>query len=178
MLKNEAKMNKSSWLKKTLILVSSYSTLSLAAGGDPDPAPAAPQPKTSGESPSSPSSPQKELDLIQALLDSGDFNQAHGKLDKALKGLGSESNQIKARFHNLMGFALRQKQQWKEAVKSYDEALKLDPNLNLAKEYLAVAYLHLKDIKKAKALHQELLKLDPKLAKMIEVEAEKLKVKL
>ena len=113
-----------------------------------------------------------KIEELQALVDAGKYKTA---LKKGIK-FANEKKSAKA--YNLVGYSYRQLKKYKKAVKAYRLALKYDPKLSIAKEYLGVAYLRLKKVKAAKRLHAQLKKENPRLAKMLRMEAKKLGVAL
>lgn len=144
--------------------------VALGAGGEPEPsAPAAAAPaETKTDAPAA----AGVVAEAQALADGGKHSDAEKLLAAAIKK-GEKSPEA----FNLLGFSQRKQGKFKPAIASYEKALKAKPDYPQAKEYLAVAYLNAKQPKKAKALHDELAKSHPDLAKMIADEAARLKVK-
>lgn len=138
--------------------------------------PAAPVPSSTQGKPAKPAKPEESAIVAQAqaLADVGKFAEAEAIAREGLKAAG---NPPSAELHNILGYALRNQKKWKPAVAAYKQALELKPDFAQAKEYLAIAYLHLKDIKAAKALQTDLAKSRPDLASMIDAEAKRLKVK-
>ena len=115
---------------------------------------------------------QFKIEQLQALVDAGKYKTA------VKKGLKLAKKTKDARAFNLVGYSFRNLKKYKKAIRSYKVALKLNPNLSIAKEYLAVAYLHRKKIKKVKKLYKELKVEDMRLANMLRLEARKLGVAL
>jgi tetratricopeptide (TPR) repeat protein len=112
------------------------------------------------------------LDKVKALIDSQKYGEA-------LQVLNSEAGiSESAELLNLQGFALRKMGKNKEAISSYQKALKLKPDFPQAKEYLGVAFLNSKNISEAQSIYSELKKTSPEYAKMLEQEAKKLKINL
>ena len=60
---------------------------------------------------------------------------------------------------NLLGFSLRHAKRYPEAIQNYQEALRLDPKHRGAHEYLGQAYVHTKELDKARALLSNLEKI-------------------
>lgn len=153
--------------KISIIAVALFSTIApinfaFGAGGD---APAT-------EAPAAAPKAQMSAAEIQALADAGNFADAEKNAKAALE------KEKSAELYNLLGFSQRKQNKWDDSIKSYKEALKLKPDFPQAKEYLAVAYLNKGKKADAKKLHTELKKSHPDLAKMIEDEAMRLKIKL
>jgi tetratricopeptide (TPR) repeat protein len=117
--------------------------------------------------------PNAAVAEVQALADAKKFGQAEAKARAFLK-----RDPTIAELHNLLGFSLRKQSKFSDSLASYQEAIKLKPDFPQAKEYLAVSYLNMKESKPALALYNELKTSHPNLAKMIELEAKRLKIKL
>jgi tetratricopeptide (TPR) repeat protein len=115
----------------------------------------------------------ERLAKVQSLLDAKRFTEALGEIEFILKSDPKNAEVLKSR-----GFALRETGKHKDAVQSYIDALKINPQLHVAKEYLAVTYLRMGETKPAKQLYAELKKDAPDLAKMLLAEAKRLKLKL
>jgi len=159
-------------------------TPAYAAGAAAEPAAVESSPSTS-MSPESPAVPPKadaaasapvsaeRLAKVQSLLDAKRFTEALGEIEFILKSDPKNAEVLKSR-----GFALRETGKHKDAVQSYIDALKINPQLHVAKEYLAVTYLRMGETKPAKQLYAELKKDAPDLAKMLLAEAKRLKLKL
>ena len=158
------------------------SSQALAAADIPEPAPS-PSSTAAASAPSaapveSPAAvpagtPAEKVAKVQSLLDAKRYAEALGELEYLLK-----SDARNAKLLKLKGFALRESGKLGEAVTAYLDALKIKPDLHEAKEYLAVTYLRMGEVKTVKQLHKELKKDAPQLARMLEAEAKKLKVKL
>ena len=164
------------------ILVSICSSQALAAADIPEPAPSpssaavtsAPSPAPSEAPAADPTgTPPEKVAKVQSLLDAKRHAEALGELEYLLKNDARNAKLLK-----LKGFALRESGKLGEAVTAYLDALKIKPDLHEAKEYLAVTYLRMGEVKIVKQLHKELKKDAPQLARMLEAEAKKLKVKL
>lgn len=69
---------------------------------------------------------------------------------------------------NELGFALRQTGQYGEALKAYDQALRLRPNYPEALEYLGEAYVKLGRSEDARAILSRLTALDTGRARELE----------
>jgi tetratricopeptide (TPR) repeat protein len=110
---------------------------------------------------------------IQSMLDAKRYSEALVEIESALKAEPKNAVFLKNK-----GFALREQGKYKEAVQAYVDSLKINPELNEAKEYLAVTYLKMGEVKPAKQLYKELQSSSPELAKMLKAEADKLKIKL
>jgi tetratricopeptide (TPR) repeat protein len=164
-------------------------TTAYAAGAAVEPAAAEPAAVESSPSssvaPEVPAAPPKadsaahapasaeRLAKVQSLLDAKRFTEALGEIEFILKSDPKNAEVLKSR-----GFALRETGKHKDAVQSYIDALKINPQLHVAKEYLAVTYLRMGETKSAKQLYAELKKDAPELAKMLLAEAKRLKLKL
>lgn len=107
-------------------------------------------------------------DEVQALIDAGKYDEAVTK--------GTELNKVEpsSELLTLIGFGLRKKGEYNRSLNAYTEALHLDPKNDQAKEYMGVTWLNLKQEARAKTLHDELLKTNPKLAAMLKSEALKM----
>ncbi|SMF12493.1 tetratricopeptide repeat protein [Pseudobacteriovorax antillogorgiicola] len=150
---------------RRLILLTGLTCFLLGASGD-NPAPVA-KPTTAR-----PSQAKAGLEEVQALVDAGKYKLA---IRKGLK-IGKKAKDAKA--YNLVGYSYRQLGRYKKAIKAYKIALRIDPTLSIAKEYLAIAYLKQGDAKQAKKIYKVLKSENPKLAKMVKFEAEKLGISL
>ena len=136
----------------------------VAAGDDPEPA----KPKQNKTTKTA----EISLSEVKALVDAGQFKSA---VKKGLKLAKAEKN---AEAYNLVGYSYRKLKSYKKSIKAYKLALKYDPDLHQAKEYLAVAYLNTGKTKRAKKLYNELKKDAPELADMLKKEADKLNITL
>ena len=145
-----------------LILSSSFALASS------DASPAAP----SSAAPAAAAASSLSVAEVQALADAGKFADAEKKAAEL-----SQKDPQNAEAFNLLGFSLRKQNKWKPSIEAYKKALKIKPDYPQAKEYLAVAYLNTGNVGAAKILHAELSKSNPDLAKMVETEAKRLKVK-
>jgi tetratricopeptide (TPR) repeat protein len=110
---------------------------------------------------------------VQSLLDAKRFTEALAELEFLLKNDSKNPVLLKQK-----GFALRELGKLSEAVTAYIDALKIKPDLHEAKEYLAVTYLRMGEIKPLRQLHKELKAEAADLARMLEAEAKKRGVKL
>ena len=128
----------------------------------------------SPSAPSSASAPASAVSLaeVQALVDAGKFADAEKKATEL-----TQKDEKNAEAFNLLGFSLRKQEKWNPSIDAYKKALKLKPDYAQAKEYLAVAYLNTGYVDAAKAIHRDLSKKHPDLAKMVKTEAKRLKVK-
>jgi Flp pilus assembly protein TadD len=149
--------------RTAILLLSVTTTFAFAASDAPEPAANVKIEASSGA---------ETLDQVKALIDSEKYSAALALIESH-----KESN-TSPDLLNLKGFSLRKLGKANEAVVVYNSALKLKPNFPQAKEYLAVAYLQLKNVKEAQALYSDLTKSAPEYAKMLKMEAEKLKIKL
>lgn len=149
--------------------------LALAAGAAaPEPVVSTPAPSAAPSAPVAPAKGNSEgIAKVQSLLDAKRFTEALSEIEFLLKAEPKNAELLKSR-----GFALRETGKFKDAVQSYVEALKIDPQLHVAKEYLAVTYLRMGETKPTKQLYAELKKDAPELAKMVLAEAKRLKLKL
>ena len=136
-------------------------------------APEAPAAPPKAEAAASAPASAERLSKVQSLLDAKRFTEALGEIEFILKSDPKNAEVLKSR-----GFALRETGKYKDAVQSYIDALKINPQLHVAKEYLAVTYLRMGETKPAKQLYAELKKDAPELAKMLRAEAKRLKLKL
>jgi tetratricopeptide (TPR) repeat protein len=167
----------SAWLA-FLAVLPGHGATAYAAGAASEPVPEESIPSPS-VSPSVPAAPPKaeaaadSLAKVQSLLDAKRFTEALGEIEFILKSDPKNAEVLKAR-----GFALRETGKFKDALQSYIDALKINPHLHVAKEYLAVTYLRMGETKPAKQLYAELKKDAPDLAKMLLAEAKRLKLKL
>ena len=154
----------------SLLLVSGNA---FASGDAPAPAPSQNAPAESVPAQSTSAvSPSDSVSEVQALVDAGKFVDAEKKATEL-----TQKDPSNAEAFNLLGFSLRKQSKWKPSIDAYKKALKIKPDYAQAKEYLAVAYLNTGAVKPAKKLHAELAKSNPDLAKMVETEAKRLKVK-
>lgn len=145
-------------------------SLSLAAGSAPEPEP---QPASSSSGSSAGAAGVADVQAkVQSLLDATKYTAALNEVE-----LGLKEHPLDAVLHKQKGFALRQMGKYREAVASYLEALKIKPDLHQAKEYLAVTYLKMGETKPARQLLTELKSEAPDLARMLESEAQKMKIK-
>ena len=119
------------------------------------------------------SDPQAALAQVQALADGKKYKEAEKKAREFLS-----QDPAQAEIQNLLGFSLRKQKKFQESLEAYQEALKLKPDFAQAKEYLAISYLNMKEVKPAVALYNELKVSNPELAKLVEGEAKRLKIKL
>lgn len=136
---------------------------------EPQPAAAPASKATDKPTDKSPLGPAK----VQSLLDAKRFTEALAELEFLLKNDSKNPVLLKQK-----GFALRELGKLSEAVTAYIDALKIKPDLHEAKEYLAVTYLRMGEIKPLRQLHKELKAEAADLARMLEAEAKKRGVKL
>ena len=108
-----------------------------------------------------------QIDELQALADAGDYRTV------IRKGIPFGKKNKDPRAFNLVAYSYRQLGQFQKAIKVYKVALKWDPKLHVAMEYLGVAYLNVGNIDEAKKIYQSLRKEAPKLATALKAEAKK-----
>lgn len=68
---------------------------------------------------------------------------------------------------NELGHALKNLGRFEESIQAYEEALRLRPNYAQALEYLGEAYVLMRQLDKARALHARLEPLDTRLAQQL-----------
>ena len=145
------------------------------AAGSMDDQPAASSTPAPVSSQGAPAKEKQAVNLpkIQSMLDAKRYAEALVEIETALATQPKHAELLKHK-----GFALREQGKFNEAVQAYVDALKIDPELHTAKEYLGVTYLKMGELKPAKQLYKELQASRPDLAKMMKAEADKLKLKL
>jgi Flp pilus assembly protein TadD len=98
------------------------------------------------------------------LMEKGKFADAEKRFEAALA-----KKEDFAEAHNNLGYSLRKqgKEHWAAALEHYDRAIALDPKLAEAYMYRGVLFTLQGDEAKAKADHEKLAKLDPRLAEQL-----------
>ena len=95
-----------------------------------------------------------DLAQAQKQIAQKDWKSAVVTLEKYTK-----ANPTDAEGFNLLGYSLRNVKRYPEAIQNYQEALRLDPKHRGAHEYLGQAYVHTKELDKARALLSNLEKI-------------------
>ena len=101
-----------------------------------------------------PSPAGSDLDKAKTQIEQKDWSASVAKLEKYVK-----ANPNDAEGFTLLGYSLRNAKRYPEAIQSYLEALRLDPQHRGAHEYLGQAYVQTKEWDKAKALLDSLEKI-------------------
>ena len=103
-------------------------------------------------------------DGVKLMLDKR-YPQAQAKFEEALARF-----ELLAEAHNNLAFILRMQspQYFERALKHYDRAIELKPDLAVAYMYRGVLFTQRGDLKRAAADHAQLLKLDRALAAKLE----------
>ena len=108
------------------------------------------------------SKPENLYDLGSAQLNKRLYPQATNSLKKALKQLKDEPDEAKAIIENALGFSQAAQDNFKEAIKHYQNAISVKSDYPVAMNNLAYAQEQLKNPDEALELYQQVIKLDPK----------------
>ena len=100
-------------------------------------------------------------ELGSAQLNKRLYPQAANTLKKALKQIKEEPDEAKAIIENALGFALAAQDNFKEAVKHYQDAIKVKSDYPVAMNNLAYAKQKLLLESEAYKIYQDVLKVDP-----------------
>ena len=107
------------------------------------------------------SNSEKLYELGSAQLNKRLYPQPTNTLKKALKQIKEEPDEAKAIIENALGFALAAQDNFKEAVKHYQDAIKVKSDYPVAMNNLAYAKQKLLLESEAYKIYQDVLKIDP-----------------
>ena len=107
------------------------------------------------------SNSEKLYELGSAQLNKRLYPHATNTLKKALKQIKEEPDEAKAIIENALGFALAAQDNFKEAVKHYQDAIKVKSDYPVAMNNLAYAKQKLLLESEAYKIYQDVLKVDP-----------------
>ena len=107
------------------------------------------------------SNSEKLYELGSAQLNKRLYPQAANTLKKALKQIKEEPDEAKAIIKNALGFALAAQDNFKEAVKHYQDAIKVKSDYPVAMNNLAYAKQKLLLENEAYEIYKDVLKIDP-----------------
>ena len=101
-------------------------------------------------------------ELGSAQLNKRLYPQATNTLKKALKQIKEEPDEAKAIIENALGFSLAAQDNFEEAIKHYQNAIKVKSNYPVAMNNLAYAKQKLLLESEAYKIYQDVLNIDPK----------------
>ncbi len=101
-------------------------------------------------------------ELGSAQLNKRLYPQATNTLKKALKQIKEEPDEAKAIIENALGFSLAAQANFEEAIKHYQNAIKVKSNYPVAMNNLAYAKQKLLLESEAYKIYQDVLNIDPK----------------
>jgi tetratricopeptide (TPR) repeat protein len=102
--------------------------------------------------------PERAQDVAEELLSSGKPERAEQVFRKTLLKDGDNIH-----IYNRLGIALRRQGKWKESIKEYEKALKIDPANEALYFNMAKAYVEGKDADSARKFFKRVLQLNPDL---------------
>ena len=108
------------------------------------------------------SNPEDLYELGSAQLNKRLSPQATNTLQKALTKIKDQPDDAKAIIENALGFSLAAQDNFKEAIKHYQNAIKVKNNYPVAMNNLAFAKQKTLEEREAFQIYQEVLKIDPK----------------
>lgn len=93
-----------------------------------------------------------------SLYDTGRQLALNGEYDEAIKVLNLAENKHDPRILNYLGYSFRKTGHMLEGISYYREALRIDPDMVLVREYLGEAHLDMNNVPAAKAELDEIEK--------------------